>query len=99
MKKILLLLLTISVLFLTACTMSVEEVKNEKFVGESVSVKGTVEGSIKIGDLSGYTIVDDNGDKIAVSSSDLPKDGKEVVARGTLKKGLFGAGFYIDSKD
>ncbi|MFW5705151.1 MAG: hypothetical protein ACOCXG_04900, partial [Nanoarchaeota archaeon] len=57
-------------------------------------VSGEAQGVIKIGDLSGYTIVEDDGDSIAISSKDLPEDGTEVTVRGTLMKDTI-FGYYI----
>jgi len=98
-KRLLLVLLAVLLLTVTACSKSVSEItENDDYVDKTVSVKGTAEGVTKIGDLSGYTLVDANGDKIIVASERLPADGDKVTAKGTLKKGLFGLGFYIDTK-
>lgn len=89
--------LLFSVVFLlVGCSQSVEEVKNDENIGEKVSVKGTVEETVKIGDLSGYMLKDSNGDTISVASKDLPEEGDTVVARGILERGLL-IGYYIDT--
>ena len=90
-----LFLLVFAALLLTACVSnSIADIKNQDTVGERVAVRGTVESSIKIGDLSAYTLKDASGDTIAVSSDTLPADGTTVTARGVLiRDTLFG--YYI----
>jgi len=90
-KKIILLLI---ILILTGCTKSVSEITNDDYVGKTVAVRGVAEAPLKIGQLSGYTLVDANGDKILVGSQRLPAEGDKVIARGTLRKG-FGI-YYIE---
>ncbi|MGM5481448.1 MAG: hypothetical protein ACQESE_03480 [Nanobdellota archaeon] len=87
-------MIIVGLLLLTGCTSTVDDVKTEENVGETVAVKGTVKSPIKIGDLSGYTLVDETG-SIIVASKDLPEEGEEVVARGELKKEVL-IGYYID---
>lgn len=84
--KFVFLFSVLALLFLAGCTQSVDEVKNEDNVGEQVRVRGVVDSSIKIGDLSGYMVVDENDDSIAVSSSDLPDEGENVVVSGVLMR-------------
>lgn len=90
-----LLLLFVVVALLSGCSQSIEEVKQDKYLGEIVSVSGTVESSIKIGSLSGYTLIDSNGDSIGVASEALPAEGDQVTAKGTLMKAPI-LGYYID---
>ena len=94
-KSILLVLSIVSLLLLTGCTTSISEIKNPEYVGKTVSVKGTAENSIKIGKLSGYTLVDSNGDKIGVSTTNLPSEGEKVTVKGTLMKDTF-FGYFIN---
>jgi hypothetical protein len=70
---------------------------NDDYVGKTVSVAGTVEGTLKIGDISGYTLVDANGDKITVASERLPAEGDKVTVKGILRKGPLGLAYYIDA--
>lgn len=64
------------------------------FVGKEVTVHGTVQDTIKIGSISGYTIVDKEGHGIRVSSKSLPAEGKEITVSGTfIMDSLFG--YYI----
>jgi len=94
MKHLFFVLALVSVL-LTACvSQSIADIKQEDKIGDTVSVRGTVESSIKIGPLSAYTIKDAAGDTIAVASETLPADGTRVTARGVLiRDSLFG--YYI----
>ncbi|MFH1972070.1 MAG: hypothetical protein ABIJ18_01185 [archaeon] len=92
MKRILLLL--IPLLLISGCVNSVEDVKSEDYIGQTVILKGTVENTIKLGSLSGYTLVDDKGNSIPVSTENLPKEGDKVTISGVvMKDSLFG--YYI----
>lgn len=92
MKKLLILL--IPLLLLSACSQSIEDIKIEEFIGKQVNIQGTVENTIKIGELSGYTLIDDENNKIPVSTKDLPKEGEKIRVKGTLMKDtLFG--YYV----
>lgn len=98
-KTFMLIILFSSLLILSGCTKTIDQITaDDSYIDSSVSVKGTVQSPLKLGSLSGYTLVDKNDDKILVNTADLPDDGDTVVARGTLKKGLFGIGYYIDEK-
>jgi PBP1b-binding outer membrane lipoprotein LpoB len=99
MKKALLMILLAAV-FLVGCTTSIQDIKDnpDKYMGETVTVKGTSSASIKIGQLSGFTLTDKEGSKIPVSSTDLPNDGDKVSVRGVVMKDtLFGV--YLLAKD
>lgn len=80
--------------FLTGCTQGIPDVKSSDYVGKKVMVSGTVESTIKIGKLSGYTLADDEGNKIGVSSENLPKEGGKIIVKGTLMKDTL-LGYYI----
>lgn len=101
MKKILVLLMVILVaVFLVGCTTSIKDIKDnpDKYIGDSVTVKGTSSASVKLGSLSGFTLTEKDGSKITVSSEDLPKDGDKVSVKGVVMKDtLFGV--YILAKD
>lgn len=86
----------------TACApMSVSDLAQNKakYEGKSVSVSGIVKNTLKIGDLSGYTLQDkETDDVIAVRSDSLPAEGKETTAKGILiKDTLFG--YYIKADE
>ena len=88
-------LMLILLVIITGCTaQSIEDVKQEENVGETVTVKGTVSNSIKIGGLSGYLITDSNDDSIAISSQSIPENGEEVRVSGTLMRDTI-FGYYI----
>jgi cytochrome c-type biogenesis protein CcmE len=79
--------------FVFANASKIADIKNEAHVGKSVTVRGIVESTIKLGSLSGYTLKDDT-DTIAVSSEQLPKEGDTITVTGTLMHDtLFG--YYI----
>jgi len=88
------LIISIISLFLTGCaTSTVAEIKNKENIGKTVAVSGTAKFPVKIGTISGYTLVDKNGDKIIVATSKVPDAGDKVTAKGELKMGLIG--YYI----
>lgn len=93
-KNFLIILIILSLIILTGCTKSISEVKSQDYVDKTVTVKGTVENSIKFGELSGYTLKDENKDIIFVSSKELPEEGKTKKVSGTLKKSILG--YYIE---
>jgi hypothetical protein len=97
MKKIILgINLVLALIFLTGCIpRTIAEVKNEQYVGKTVMVIGTVGTTIKIGQLSGYTISDSTGN-IGVKSDTLPVEGSKITVTGILAKdSIFG--YYIIS--
>ncbi len=94
MKNIAIILAVISLFLFAGCSTSISKIKDPSYEGKTVTVSGTVENTVKIGQLSGYTLVDSNGDKIAVSTDNLPTEGSKVTVKGTLiKDSLFG--YYI----
>lgn len=95
-SKIIIAILCLSLLVLTGCAQSIVDVKQEENIDEKVTVKGTVENTVKFGDLSGYTLTDDSG-SISVAAKDLPEEGKTKTVSGILKKGPF-LGFYIETE-
>ena len=95
MKTILITLaVVLLLLFIAGCTYSIAKIKKPENVGKTVLVRGTVENPIKLGQLSGYTLVDRNGDKISVSSETMPKEGSTVTVKGVLIKDTL-LGYYI----
>jgi len=93
MKTKLLIALAFCTLLLIGCASKISEVKNEKYMGKTVTLTGTVENTIKIGSLSGYTLKDDTG-TIGVSSETLPKEGDKITISGVLIKDTI-LGYYI----
>ena len=67
-----------------------------KYMGEKVLVRGMVKNTVKIGQLSGFSLV--NGeDMILVSSDSLPAEGKNVTVSGVVDKDVVGV--YIIAKE
>ncbi len=84
-------------LLIAGCTENIKDIKNTEHVGKTVTVYGTVKNSIKLGPLSGFSLVDSQNDSISVSSDALPAEGDRVTVRGTLiKDTLFG--YYIKAE-
>jgi RNase P/RNase MRP subunit p29 len=88
--------LIVMCLLVTGCTTSVKEIKDnpDNFIGKTVTVTGEATNTMKIGDLSGFTLVADDGTKIPVSSKTLPEDGSKVTVKGVVMKELL-IGVYI----
>jgi len=95
-SKILIVMLCLSLLVLTGCVQSIVDVKQDGNIDEKVTVKGAVENTVKFGELSGYTLIDDTG-SIAISSNELPEEGKTKTISGTLRKRPF-LGYYIETE-
>jgi len=95
MKKIIMTMMLILLVFFAGCAQSIKDVKTEENIGKVVAVRGTVENTVKIGDLSGYTLRDENGDTIGVVSKALPAEGDTVTAKGELVKAPI-LGYYIN---
>jgi hypothetical protein len=83
-------LMIIVVLFTAGCMQSqnIADIKNSDHVGKTVTVSGTVQKTLKIGEISGYTLKDSAGNTIAVSSETLPKEGSSMTVSGVLTKGI-----------
>ena len=97
MRKIICILMVFLVLGLVGCTQKISEVKSPDYVGKTVTVSGTVKNSIKIGPLSGFTLVEDDDNSISVSSETLPAEGKKVTVQGVLIKDTI-FGYYIKAE-
>ena len=73
-----------------------KKIKTAENVGKNVTVKGTVESTYKMGQLSGYTIKDKNGEPLQVKSATLPKEGSVATVKGVLMKdSIFG--YYLQA--
>ena len=88
MKKTYLILAVLAVfIILSGClgAMTVTQLKENasKYLGEKVTVQGTVSNSTKIGELSGFSL-SDGTNSILVASQNLPANDAKVVVRGTL---------------
>jgi hypothetical protein len=93
-NNLLIISLLFAMMFISGCAVTtIEDVKNSDHVGEKVTISGTVQNTIKIGALSGYTIKDET-DTIGVSSVSLPKEGKQIRVTGILMKDTL-LGYYI----
>ncbi|MBD3389599.1 hypothetical protein GF415_01440, partial [Candidatus Micrarchaeota archaeon] len=84
-------------LFIFGCmgigTTPIEDINEtpSEYTGKEITVHGTVENTVKLGSLSGYTLTDEDGNSIRVSSESLPAEGKEITVSGVfMKDSLFG---------
>ena len=91
----LVMLVGLTLLIAGCASQDFSEVKQEENVGDTVMVRGVVEDTVKIGDLSGFTLSDSTGDTIAVSSESLPPEGDKITVRGTLLQDTL-IGYYIE---
>lgn len=97
MKKLYFILFIVFALVFAGCSQAIKDVKKEEMVGKTVTVEGTVKNTIKLGKISGYTIVDQNKDEIGVASQTLPAEGKTISVSGTLIKDTL-LGYYIKAE-
>lgn len=90
MKKILFLALILLLLAGCSASVSVKDINTnpEKYMGKKVSVTGEVIAPLQLGQMSGFTLKDDES-SIIVSSDMVPKAGNKVTVKGTVVKGLF----------
>jgi len=89
------ILLVSVILVLSGCmATTIKDVKNSDLIGKKVTVSGTVQNTIKIGELSGYTLKDET-DTISVSSESLPEEETKITVSGTLMKTPL-LGYYIE---
>ena len=100
MKK--LFALAFACLLLLGCTQTtpLKELNDHpaEYAGKEVTVHGTVHDPIKLGKLSGYTLIDEEGHGIRVSSNSLPAEGKEITVTGIfVMDSLFG--YYVQVPD
>jgi hypothetical protein len=90
---LIILLIAVVAYFMFGSVGKIADIKNEDHVGKTVTVRGVVQSTIKLGDLSGYTLKDST-DTISVSAESLPKEGDTITVSGTLMHDtLFG--YYI----
>lgn len=96
-KKILIIALIVGILLIGGCTKSIKDIKSDEYLNKEVTIKGTVHNTLKVGSISGYTLVDKNGDEIAVSSADIPSEGSTKKLSGTVKKIPLINTYYIET--
>ena len=96
MKRILFALIVMCLLITGCASTKIKDIKDnpDDFIGKTVTVTGKATNTMKIGDLSGFTLVADDGTKIPVSSKTLPEDGSKVTVKGVVMKELL-IGVYI----
>ncbi|MEM4272009.1 MAG: hypothetical protein QXH30_00285 [Candidatus Bilamarchaeaceae archaeon] len=70
----------------------------EKYVGEKITVSGTAKNVVKIGSLSGYSLFDEEGNRITVSSQALPAEGSKKTVSGVyMHDTIFG--YYLKAQE
>jgi len=75
----------------------ISDVRSDDMIGETVRIKGVVEGGISIGKISAFTVQDSTG-KIGVSANVVPTTGSSVTVSGVLMKDTI-FGYYIKADD
>ncbi len=95
-KKALMIALALALVLASGCAKDISRVKSQEYVGEDVTIKGSVEKTLKLGPVSGFTLKDETG-MIAVKSEALPAEGSKVKVKGTLMKDTL-LGYYIHAK-
>jgi len=92
--NLLIISLLFAIIFISGCmATTIKNVKNPDYIGKTVAISGTVQNTIKIGELSGFTIKDET-DTIGVSSDNLPAEGNKITVRGILMRDTL-LGYYI----
>ena len=92
------LLLALCSLLLFGCIdqpIPIEELNENpaEYVGKEITVNGVVEGTFKLGKLSGYKLTEGEA-SISVSSQSLPEEGKDMTINGIwMKDSIFG--YYL----
>jgi len=66
-----------------------------RFEGKEVSIKGKVQGTMKVMDFKAYTLRDDTGEISVVTAGELPARGESVAIKGTVKSALIVGGSGI----
>ncbi|MBS3073723.1 hypothetical protein J4465_02930 [Candidatus Pacearchaeota archaeon] len=94
-QKIIIFLIGVLIIlsiFISGCgSMTVSELNSnkEEYLGKELSVSGIVGSTMKLGSLSGYSLVDEKtGETLVVKSNSLPEEGKKITVKGTLMKDL-----------
>lgn len=98
-KKIPFLMLLLGILLIGGCTKDIKDIKSDEYLDKEVTVRGTVQSTIKLGSISGYNLVDKNGDEIIVTSDSLPSEGSTKKVSGTVKKFPLITAYYIESDE
>lgn len=102
MRKTLTILLAITMLAslsaLAGCSAKISDIRSntDDYLGKQITISGTVKNTLKIGQLSGFTLVQGE-DSIPVASDELPKEGDKVTVKGTINTGLLG--LYFQAAD
>ncbi|MGM5479883.1 MAG: hypothetical protein ACQESC_00315 [Nanobdellota archaeon] len=95
-KHISMLLLLAVMVFLTACTTPIEDIKTEESVGETVTIKGTVQEGIELGSFSGYMLKGET-DSIFVAQSEIPEKGSTTKVKGTIEQIPLIGTYYLET--
>lgn len=101
-----LLVLLVASALLLGCTgapaTKISDVKTdpEKYLGEKITLRGTVKESVKLGELSVFTLDDGTG-TFAVSSELIPPAGRNATVTGTvMSQNIFmSTHYYLLAKD
>lgn len=89
-----LILIVLSIYFYSSNQVqTISQIKSEQNIGKSVTISGEVKNVFKIGELSGY-FLEDESDRIRVSSESLPTEGETKKVRGVLMRDSL-LGYYI----
>ncbi|MBD3310165.1 hypothetical protein GF351_03015 [Candidatus Woesearchaeota archaeon] len=78
----------LALIFASGCsTADISEIKNDPaaFEGEQVRLKGTVKDSVKLGQLSGFTLEGQSGDIFVSWEGWMPPEESEVTVKGTVQ--------------
>ncbi|MFA5175765.1 MAG: hypothetical protein WC413_00695 [Candidatus Nanoarchaeia archaeon] len=92
MKKILIILLILSIFLVSGCVKPISEVKDDKYINKTVKVLGQVNNKVGSIEASGFSLID-NETYILIQSKFMPDKGSNVTVKGILNKGK--SGYWI----
>lgn len=94
--KATILTIVVALLILSGCAKSIEEVKNDEYIGKEVIVRGMAKAPTQVGPIKGYILVDKNENVIMVDADDLPEEDEIVRVKATVRELPLKAGYYLE---
>ncbi|MDD5133627.1 MAG: hypothetical protein PHD81_00290 [Candidatus Nanoarchaeia archaeon] len=96
MKKVLIILLVLSIFLVSGCVKTISEAKDDKYLNKTIKVIGQVNNKVGSVEESGFSLVD-NDTYILVQSKFMPDKGSNITVKGILKKGK--SGYWIATEE
>ncbi|MBU0461314.1 MAG: hypothetical protein KJ574_01875 [Nanoarchaeota archaeon] len=98
MRRLILILLVMALITVAGCGTKIADIKENTgdYLGKEIAITGKAVQTVKLGELSGFTLKQDD-ESITVMSQEIPKEGDTVTVKGSVSKGLIGT--YIQAYD